>query len=169
MSQEISCGLEYISAPDLQACLTEALHCNYSFIVTPVVHPRFRRCYVSGLSKTGGFTRSDMVLSPQDWTSRIVAKLSSYIYVDSESTIVRQRHEDSLNEELSYCRGLGVPAIMLSLRSRRTNNLARILQSYYETRYVNKRKFSKMGNLHANILNKRYFCHSKLGSANPYY
>ncbi|XP_068628689.1 protein arginine N-methyltransferase 5 [Battus philenor] len=133
MSQDISCGLEYITAPDLQACLSEALHCNYSFIVTPVVHPRFRRPYISGLCKVGGFTRSDMILSPQDWTSRIVAKISPYICVDSESPVVRQRHEDCLNEELSYCRGLGVPAILISLKSINTRNLTRILQTYYET------------------------------------
>ncbi|KPI93226.1 Protein arginine N-methyltransferase 5 [Papilio xuthus] len=133
MSQEISCGLEYITTPDLQACLTEALHSNYSFIVANVVHPRFRRSYIPGASKIGGFTRSDMVLSPQDWTSRIVAKISPYICVDSKSPVVRQRHEDCLNEELSYSRGLGVPAIMLSLQSRNTNNLSRILQTYYET------------------------------------
>lgn len=132
--QEISCGLEYISTPDLQACLTEALRCNYSFIVSPIVHPRFRRpC--SSARRVGGFTRSDMILSPQDWTSRMVGKLSPYLNVDSLSPVVRQRHEDCLNEELNYCRGLGLPAIMLSVHGRETNNLARILNSY-ESRLV---------------------------------
>ncbi|XP_053601110.1 protein arginine N-methyltransferase 5 isoform X1 [Plodia interpunctella] len=136
MSQaEISCGLDFNITPDLQACLTEALHCNYSFIVAPIVHPRLRRQYIVGSSKTGGFTRSDMILSPQDWTVRLVGKLSPYLNVDSPSSIVRQKHEDCLNEELSYCRGLGVPAIMLKLHGRQTNNLSRILQTYYETSY----------------------------------
>lgn len=138
MSQlEISCGLEYVITPDLQACLTEALHSNYSFIVSPIVHPRFRRQYVSCAGKTGGFTRSDMILSPQDWTSRIVGKLSPYLEVDSPVPSVRQRHEDCLNEELSYCRGLGLPAIMLSLSGGVNTNLARIIQSYYENRCNN--------------------------------
>lgn len=130
--QEISCGLEFTSTPDLQACLTEALRCNYSFIVSPVVHPRFRRpCSIAG--RVGGFTRSDMILSPQDWTGRIVGRLSPYLNVDSPSPGVRQRHEDCLNEELGYCRGLGLPAIMFSVHGRESNNLARILNSYYET------------------------------------
>lgn len=132
--QDISCGLEYITTPDLQSSLTEALRCNYSFIVTSVIHPRFRRHHIRNASAIGGFTRSDMILSPQDWTSRLVAKLSPYINVDSQSPVVRQRHEDCLNEELLYCRGLGVPAIMLSLHSRETHNLSRILLSYFETR-----------------------------------
>lgn len=128
--QDISCGLEYITTSDLQACLTEGLRSNYSFIISPVVHPRFRR--PSSAGKVGGFTRSDMILSPQDWTSRMVGKVSPYLDPDCSSPIVRQRHQDCLSEELSYCKGLGVPAIMLSIHGKESNNLARIVQSHYE-------------------------------------
>ncbi|CAH0722432.1 unnamed protein product, partial [Brenthis ino] len=131
--QEISCGLDYMTPSDLQACLTEALHANYAFIVSPIVHPRFRRTILPSGAVVGGFTRSDMILSPQDWNSRIVGKLSAYLDPDSPSPIVRQRHEDSLNEELSYCRGLGLPAVILSLHSKNSNNLSRILHNYFET------------------------------------
>lgn len=134
MSQpDVSCGLDYITTSDLQACLTEGLHSNYSFIISPVVHPRFRRPFTS-TGRVGGFTRSDMVLSPQDWTSRMVAKVSPYLNPDCSSPLVRQRHQDCLNEELNYCKGLGVPAIILSLHGRESNNLARIVQSHYESR-----------------------------------
>lgn len=132
--QDISCGLEYSATPDLQACLTEGLQCSYSFIVTPIIHPRFSRHHCSHADRVGGFTRSDMVLSPQDWTSRVVGKLSPHLNVDSVSPIVRQRHIDCLNEELAYCKGLGLPAIMLHLHGKESNNLARILVSYYEAR-----------------------------------
>ncbi|CAG9110514.1 unnamed protein product [Plutella xylostella] len=129
----LSCGLEYSATPDLQACLTEALHANYSFIVSPIVHPRFRRHHVLSSSGVAGFTRSDMLLCPQDWTVRIVGKLSPYLDVDAPSAVARQRHEDCLLEELAYCRGLGLPAIMLNLHGRNSSNLARILHTYYET------------------------------------
>lgn len=132
--QEISCGLDYTIAPDLQACLTEALHANYAFIVSQIVHPRFRLSSLPSGNTVGGFTRSDMILSPQDWNSRVVGRVSGYLDPDSPSHIVQKRHEDSLNEELAYCRGLGLPAVMLSLHSRKSNNLARILQTYFETR-----------------------------------
>ncbi|XP_032513622.1 protein arginine N-methyltransferase 5 [Danaus plexippus] len=131
--QEISCGLDYTIAPDLQACLTEALHANYAFIVSQIVHPRFRLSSLPSGNTVGGFTRSDMILSPQDWNSRVVGRVSGYLDPDSPSHIVQKRHEDSLNEELAYCRGLGLPAVMLSLHSRKSNNLARILQTYFET------------------------------------
>lgn len=134
--QDISCGLEYITPSDLQGCLTEALHANYAFIVSPIVHPRFRRSVLPTGAVVGGFTRSDMILSPQDWNSRIVGKLSAYLDPDSSSDIVRQRHEELLNEELLYCRGLGLPAVILSLHSKNNNNLCRILQTYFETRSV---------------------------------
>lgn len=131
--QDLSCGLEYNVTPDLQACLTEALESCYSFIVSPIVHPRFRH-NCSNSDRVGGFTRSDMVLSPQDWTSRVVGKLSPHLNVDSASPVARQRHEDCLHEELMYCKGLGLPAIMLHLHGKDSNNLARILLSYYEAR-----------------------------------
>lgn len=130
--QEISCGLEYILTPDLRACISEALLANYAFTVFPIVHPRFRR---SG-GTVEGFTRSDMILSPQEWNSRIVGRLSDYLDLDASSQIVRQRHEDCLNEELAYCRGLGLPAVMLNLHSRNVNNLARNLQTYLDSRCV---------------------------------
>ncbi|XP_045761117.1 protein arginine N-methyltransferase 5 [Maniola jurtina] len=131
--QEISCGLEYIIAPDLQACLLEALQAGYAFIVLPIIHPRFRRSHLPSGGLVGGFTRSDMILSPQDWNSRIVGRLSHYLDPDSESPVVRQRHEDCLNEELAYCRGLGLSALMLNLHSRNVNNLARNLHTYLES------------------------------------
>lgn len=136
MAQDISCGLEYVTAPDLQECLTEAMHNNYSFIVSPIVHPRFSRQHCSSSDRIGGFTRSDMVLSPQDWTTRIVGRLTPHLNVDCASSAARQRHEDWLNEELTYCKGLGLPAILLKLNGRECNNLARIILQYYETTYV---------------------------------
>jgi type II protein arginine methyltransferase len=135
MSQlDISCGLEYPIVPDLQGCLTEALRCSYTFIVAPIVHPRFRRQHTGQNSgNSGGFTRSDMVLAPQDWTTRIVGKLSPYLNVDSVVPSVQQHHEDSLREELNYCRGLGLPAVILRMSGEKNNNLARIVQSYFES------------------------------------
>ncbi|XP_063539976.1 protein arginine N-methyltransferase 5 [Cydia strobilella] len=130
--QEVSCGLEYVVAPDLQGSLTEAFHANYSFIVTPVVHPRFRRHHIADGNRVGGFTRSDMILSPQDWTSRIVGRLSPYLNVDSPNDVVRQRHEDCMNEELSYSKGLGLPALLVTVHGENSHNLARNLLSYLE-------------------------------------
>ncbi|XP_022115769.1 protein arginine N-methyltransferase 5 [Pieris rapae] len=131
--QDISCGLEYSLTPDIQECVSEALHANYSFIVTPLIHPRFRRPYLPHRIPAGGFTRSDMILSPQDWTNRIVARVSPYLTVDAPSPVVQKRHEYYLQEELLYCRGLGVPAVMISLHSKHNTNLAKILQTYQET------------------------------------
>lgn len=134
LDQDISCGLDYIITPDLQQCVSDPLKFGYSFIVSPIVHPRFRRQHCGNISVVGGFTRSDMVLAPTDWASRIVGKLSPYLDVDSPCSVVRQRHEDCMIEELYYCRGLGLAAIMLSLHSENNGNLARLVQTYHETR-----------------------------------
>ncbi|CAG9783121.1 unnamed protein product [Diatraea saccharalis] len=170
MSQpDISCGLEFSITSDLQACLTQALHSNFSFIVAPIVHPRFRRQHVLNSGKVGGFTRSDMILSPQDWTSRLVGKVSPYLNVDSEVSLVRQRHEDCLNEELSYCRGLGLPAIMLSLTSQKTNNLARIIQSYYENCHHPSLIWARVPLLNTNLRTVANDEDSELSSNEPWF
>lgn len=133
-SRDISCGFEFITTPNLQECLTEALQNNYSYIVAPLIHPRFTRQHSLSSNKVGGFTRSDMILSPSDWTTRIVGRISHSWNVDEEAPVVRRKHVDGFNEELSYCKGLGLPAIIIPLHGRDSNNLARVLLSYYESR-----------------------------------
>ncbi|GBP55496.1 Protein arginine N-methyltransferase 5 [Eumeta japonica] len=130
--QGISCGLDFPVVPDLQACISKTLQNNYSFVVFPIAHPRFRRNYVLGKPSVGGFTRCDMILSAPDWTTRIVGKMSSYLNVDVPSPVARQRYEDCMNEELSYCRGLGLSAIMLNLHGKDSNNLSRLIRSYFD-------------------------------------
>lgn len=137
MAQEdLSCGLDYCLTPDIQKSVSTALTNGYAFVVLPIVHPRFKRHYIVGNTAVGGFTRSDLLLSSQDWNIRIVGKLSSHLDVDSPALNARQLHEDCMIEELNYCRGLRLPAVMLKLKGIENNNLARILQSYFSMRYV---------------------------------
>lgn len=133
MSRELSCGLEYSIVNDLATSVSETLFNSYSFIVFPVIHPRFKRNYCAGNSNVKAFTRSDMLLTPQEWTTRVVGKISSHLDVDVPSPIVRAQHEDCFTEELAYCRGLGLPAVMFNLRSEKTTNLARLLHTHFNS------------------------------------
>lgn len=122
------CGLEYSITPDLATCISETMEHKFTFVVVPVVHPRFRQQYVVDNNSFGKFdTRSYMVISPQDWSSRVVGKLNLYVDVDSPDPIARHRHQKYLVEELAYCKGLGLAALMLSIRSTETINLSSIL------------------------------------------
>lgn len=129
------CGLEYSITPDLVTCMTEPINTRCSFVVVPVVHPRFRQQYVVDNNIFGKFdTRSDMVISPQDWSLRVVGKLSPYIDVDAPNPIARHRHQNYLVEELAYCKGLGISALMLNIHSTETVNLSSILRGFINDR-----------------------------------
>ncbi|KAG1667595.1 Protein arginine N-methyltransferase 5 [Nymphon striatum] len=107
--------------------LKYALESRYSFIVVPLVHPLFKREFISEPAKNrdGPFTRSDMLLSCQDWTTSIVARMSPWLQLDSPSDSIRRNSEAALKQEIKYAAHLGVPAISISLKSSNCVNLAR--------------------------------------------
>ncbi|XP_034947446.1 protein arginine N-methyltransferase 5 [Chelonus insularis] len=126
-----SCGLNFASAPDLSSCLTTAQEAHYEFVCIPLVHPNFKREFISGKAKQrpGPFTRADMILHSSDWNTLIVARLSPYLNVDSMIPHVRENHEAIINQELSLASHLGVPAITFKLNGgiEKNMNLARII------------------------------------------
>ncbi|KAK0078229.1 hypothetical protein PV325_002802 [Microctonus aethiopoides] len=129
----ISCGLDFATVPDLSNCLGAAREAQYEFICIPLVHPQFKREFISGVAKNrpGPFTRADMILRTSDWNSLVVGKLSPYINVDSKTPHVRENSEATLNQELSLALHLGLPAITFKLTDNIDNNvnLARILNN----------------------------------------
>ncbi|PNF42601.1 Protein arginine N-methyltransferase 5 [Cryptotermes secundus] len=130
-SRRASCGLDFCSVPDIRGSLQGASEAGYDFTCFPIVHPRFKREFISGKSKErpGAFTRSDLILAGSDWNNLIVGKLSPYIDVDSEDPVVRKESEEALNQELAYASHLGLPAVMFTLRRDNQTNLARILHN----------------------------------------
>lgn len=135
-SQRLSCGLDCPNLPDLFDGLANVDQLQYSFVCMPVVHPRLRRKFKpGGASELTAFTRSDMLLDPGDWSSRIVARLSPYLCPDSPIDCVRRQHEDTLNEELNHCKGLGISTVMLTLTGAKNTNLARIIASHLSNRF----------------------------------
>ncbi|KAG8233089.1 hypothetical protein J437_LFUL013089 [Ladona fulva] len=134
-SRRASCGLDLCSATDLRNSLHMASEAGFDFICLSIVHPRFKRELIGGKSKnrTGAFTRSDLILSSSDWNNLIVGKLSPYLAVDSEDTHFRRQSEEALNQELMYAAHLCLPAVMVTLRGPKNTNLARILQSKFQS------------------------------------
>ena len=72
---------------------------SFDFITAPLVHPRYKREFFRWCpERPGPLTRSDMVLSSEEWTSVIVSKLSSWIRLDSEEEICRKNSEKVRDE-----------------------------------------------------------------------
>lgn len=97
----------------------------------PIVHPRFKREFISGKAKdrSGAFTRSDLVLSSQDWNTLFVGKISLTIDPDSVAFSVSKNSEKALEQELNYAAHLGLPAILISIKSPKCVNLARCIHN----------------------------------------
>lgn len=137
MSQELNCGLDCPNVPDLFAGLAAVDELQYNFMSIPVVHPRLRRKYkAGGQAELTAFTRTDMLLDPGDWSSRVVARISPYLCPDSQIVKIRQQHEDALMEELNYSRGLGINTVMFTLNGNNNVNLARIITGHFNSRFV---------------------------------
>nr|XP_033340412.1 protein arginine N-methyltransferase 5 [Megalopta genalis]XP_033340413.1 protein arginine N-methyltransferase 5 [Megalopta genalis] len=129
--RSISCGLDFCAAPDLNSCLITANSSKYEFVFIPLIHPLYKREFVSGAAKkrSGPFTRPDIVLCSSDWNHLIIGKISPYIRVDSKNPIVKRNSEETLNQELALARHLGLVGVTFRLMGgiERNANLARII------------------------------------------
>ncbi|UYV74344.1 PRMT5 [Cordylochernes scorpioides] len=104
---------------------------SYEFICAPIVHQRYRQEFWHGKAKGRAepFTRPDLSLSSQDWGNLVVGRISSWVDMDSPLDNVRRDAEKVLEQEFAYSGHLGLPSILLSLRSVNSQNLARFVYS----------------------------------------
>lgn len=60
----VSCGLDFCSAANLNECLVYANDSKYDFVCIPLIHPLFKREFISGPAKNrlGPLTRPDLIL-----------------------------------------------------------------------------------------------------------
>ena len=74
-------GLELRCSSDLRGELEDALVRQFSYIALPLVHPRYRTSDTLGVAKerSTAFTRSDLLLSSEEWTSRVVGVISPWV------------------------------------------------------------------------------------------
>ncbi|XP_071091635.1 protein arginine N-methyltransferase 5-like isoform X2 [Haliotis cracherodii] len=132
MCARLSCGRDFHCVPDINTALDTACKSGFDFVCLPLVNPRYRREFMNGPAKNrpGALTRSDMVVSSQDWSSLIVGKVSPWLQNDSKIDTVRKNSDAALRQELKYAAHLGMPAIMVPLKSRSILNLARCLNEH---------------------------------------
>nr|CAD7409519.1 unnamed protein product [Timema poppensis] len=130
-SRRLSCGLDFCSVADIRKCLQYASDTGFDFVCLPIVHPRYKREFLSGKAKDrpGAFTRSELILLSTDWSTMIVGKLSPYINLDSSDEITCRLSQETLAQELMYANHLGLPAVMFTLRRDNQINLARLINN----------------------------------------
>ena len=117
-------------AVDLPEVIKQAESNQFDVVITPIVNPLFYREFQNEpiASRHILFTRSDLILKPQDWLNKVVVKLSDYIDCDSENHHVRKHSEATLIQEMLYAAHLAHNGYsIVRLKGTNTLNLARII------------------------------------------
>ncbi|XP_069112607.1 protein arginine N-methyltransferase 5-like [Argopecten irradians] len=142
MTSRLSCGRDYHCCPDINTTLDNVCKSGFDFVCLPIVNPRYKREFIYGPAKDrpGAMTRSDLVLTGQDWNTLIVGKVSPWIQLDSKVDTIRKNSEVAFKQELAYASHLGLPAILITLRNKNVSNVARclnqqLISSYFQQQY----------------------------------
>ncbi|XP_039018708.1 protein arginine N-methyltransferase 1.5-like isoform X1 [Hibiscus syriacus] len=116
-SESRYCGVETEFNDDVPRLLSFNLSSTgFDFIVAPLTDPTYRPSLLeadSGSSHVPPFAGSDLVLSPSQWSSHVVGKISSWIDLDSEDEIVRMDSETALKQEIAWATHLSLQACLL--------------------------------------------------------
>ncbi|KAI5586964.1 hypothetical protein BDE02_06G246900 [Populus trichocarpa] len=112
-SQSRYCGVETEFNDNVPQLLNFNLFTSaFDFVVASLMNPSYRP---SLLEKDGvlPFAASDLVLSPSQWSSHVVGKISSWIDLDSEDETLRTASETTLKQEIAWANHLSIQACIL--------------------------------------------------------
>uniref|UniRef100_A0A7C9EMJ7 Type I protein arginine methyltransferase n=1 Tax=Opuntia streptacantha TaxID=393608 RepID=A0A7C9EMJ7_OPUST len=110
-SESRYCGVETEFSNDMPQLLHFNINGGFDFVVAPLVDPAYRPSQEdcdgsrSGALPVAG---SDLVLSPAQWSSRVVGKISSWIDLDSDDEALRRDSEISLKREVAWASHLSL-------------------------------------------------------------
>ncbi|KAF0925098.1 hypothetical protein E2562_015388 [Oryza meyeriana var. granulata] len=106
------CGVEVLDFPageELPAVLSHSLSSAFDFLLAPLVDPDYRPTPGAVLPVAA----SDLVLSPSQWSSHIVGKISEWIDLDSEDEQFRLESEVTVKQEIAWASHLSLQACVL--------------------------------------------------------
>ncbi|KAJ6819644.1 protein arginine N-methyltransferase 5 isoform X1 [Iris pallida] len=110
------CGVETDFDDDVPRVLSDNLSGGFDFLVAPLIDPSYRPSLskrdVNGSSAIP-FASSDLLLSPSQWSSHVVGKISSWIDLDSEDEELRMDSEFALKQEIAWASHLSLQACLL--------------------------------------------------------
>ncbi|GAB2222938.1 hypothetical protein Droror1_Dr00017070 [Drosera rotundifolia] len=115
-SESRYCGVETEFSDDVPQLLEFNINGGFDFVVAPLMDPTYRPSLRTELDKISGalpVAGSDLVLSPSDWSSRVVGKVSSWIDLDAGNEVLRRDSETTLKQEIAWASHLSVQACLL--------------------------------------------------------
>ncbi|CAN1132181.1 Protein arginine N-methyltransferase 1.5 [Linum perenne] len=116
-SESRYCGVEAEFDDDVARLLSVNLDLgSFDFVVAPLMDPTYRPSLMpknSSASCVLPFAGSDLVLSPSQWSSHVVGKISSWIDLDTEDETLRTDSETTLKQEIAWANHLSLQACLL--------------------------------------------------------
>ncbi|KAL9268202.1 arginine N-methyltransferase 1.5-like protein, partial [Drosera capensis] len=114
-SESRYCGGETKFSDDVPQLLEFNINGGFDFVVVPLMDPTYRPSLKTELDKISGalpVAGSDLVLSPSDWSSRVVGKVSSWIDLDAGNEVLRRDSETTLKQEIAWASHLSVQLVL---------------------------------------------------------
>ncbi|XP_051129956.1 protein arginine N-methyltransferase 1.5 [Andrographis paniculata] len=115
-SESRYCGVEADFDDDMPNLLSFNVHGGFDFVVATLMDPSYRPSLLdneTSRSRALPFAGSDLVLSPSQWSSHVVGKISSWIDLDSEDETLRKDSEIVLKQEIAWASHLSLQACLL--------------------------------------------------------
>jgi protein arginine N-methyltransferase 5 len=113
------CGVETDFNDDMPQLLYSNINDGFDFLVTPLMDPSYRPSLME--NDILPFAGSDLVLSPSQWSSHVVGKISSWIDLDSEDEVVQKDSEIALKQEIAWASHLSLQACLLPAPKKRAS------------------------------------------------
>lgn len=90
--KNLRCALNLRSVPEICQGINFTLEQKYSYMVCPLIHPRFKRDHLDKTLKHQSLplTRSDLLLTADCWQSYVVGSISKFYNCDSNNALVRK-------------------------------------------------------------------------------
>ncbi|CAI5956562.1 unnamed protein product [Closterium sp. NIES-65] len=137
-SESRYCGADVAYSEDIHHTLAANLAGGFDFIVAPLTDPSYRPSEAKPAAAGGAvvppFAGSDLVLSPSQWSSHVVGKLSTWADVDSPDALMRSDSETVIKQEISWASHLSLQACLLPTpRALDCGNYARCGSHSYTT------------------------------------
>ncbi|XP_010247166.1 PREDICTED: protein arginine N-methyltransferase 1.5 [Nelumbo nucifera] len=110
------CGVETEFDDDMPQVLASNISGGFDFVVAPLMDPTYRPSLVKSDGSSASvlpFAGSDLILSPSQWSSHVVGKISSWIDLDSEDEVLRIDSEIALKQEIAWASHLSLQACLL--------------------------------------------------------
>ncbi|KAI9192121.1 hypothetical protein LWI28_018529 [Acer negundo] len=116
-SESRYCGVETDFNDDMPNLLSFNLStAGFDFLLATLMDPTYRPSLMESDSNGAHvlpFAGSDLVLSPSQWSSHVVGKISTWIDLDSEDEILRTDSETTLKQEIAWATHLSLQACLL--------------------------------------------------------